>query len=116
MLRELEEDCNVDGVIVEQTSCVSYAHYDGTYSFLVDIRDQIPSLGYDPEVEKRKQTLALVDMQWLHLSEIPERDRAFLWAAGLLGVNDFLSIVEGWGSDTSYPGEEQANKPADGDA
>jgi len=109
-LRELREECNVDGVVVRQTSCVSHAHNDATYSFLVDIGDRNPSLGHDPEAAEGKQAPVLVDMQWLRLSEIPERDRAFLWAAGLLGVSDFLSQVESWGCDTSYPGEEQSDK------
>ena len=115
-LRELREECNVDGVVVRQTSYVSYAPDDETYSFLVDIGDQRPTLGYDPEVSEGRQTLALVDMQWFRLSEIPERDRTFLWAAGLLGVGDFFSEVESWGSDTSYPREEHSNKQAGGDA
>ena len=115
-LRELREECNVDGLVVRQTSYVSYAHDDETYSFLLDIGDQNPSLGHDPEIAERKQVPVLVDMQWLGLSEIPDRDRTFLWAAGLLGVRDFLSEVENWGSDTSYPGEEHSNKPAGGDA
>ena len=112
VLRELKEECNVDGVVVRQTSCVSYAQNSKIISFLVDIGDQNPSLGYDPEVAEGKQALALVDVQWLRLSEIPERDRAFLWAAGLLGVNDFLSEVQSWGNNTSYPGEENYNKVA----
>ena len=102
-LRELREECNVDGVVVRQTSSVSYANDDDAYSFLVDIGDQNPSLGYDPEVAEGKQTLALVDMQWLRLSEISEKDRTFLWAAGLLGVEDFLSEVERWGKRHKLP-------------
>jgi hypothetical protein len=39
-----------------------------------------------------------------HDSEIPERDRAFLWAAGLLGVAEFSSEVSNWGDVVSYPG------------
>jgi len=112
-LRELREECNVDGVVVRQTSYVSYVHDDETYSFLVEIGDRNPSLGDDPEAEQGKQAQVLVDMQWLRLSEIPERDRAFLWAAGLLGVSDFLSEVESWGSDTSYPGEVHSSKSAE---
>jgi 8-oxo-dGTP diphosphatase len=110
-LRELREECKVDGVMVRQTSHVSYGRDDETCSFLVDIGEQTPSLGYDPEVAEGKQVQALCDMQWLRLSDIPERDRAFIWAAGLLGVEDFISEVEGWGSDTSYPGEERCNTP-----
>jgi 8-oxo-dGTP pyrophosphatase MutT (NUDIX family) len=103
-LRELSEECNVDGVLVRQTSHVSYGPGNEAYSFLVDIGDQHPVLGHDPEVAEGKQALALVDVQWLRLSEIPERDRAFLWAAGLLGVGDFLAEVERWGDDVSFPG------------
>ena len=107
-LRELREECNVDGVVVRQISHMSYGPDDETYSFLVDIGDRNPWLGHDPEVSEGKQVLALVDVQWLCLSEISERDRTFLWAAGLLGVGEFLSEVENWGSDTSYPGEEHS--------
>jgi RimJ/RimL family protein N-acetyltransferase/ADP-ribose pyrophosphatase YjhB (NUDIX family) len=115
-LRELREECQVDGEIVRQTAHVSYAPDDETYSFLVDIGDGNPSLGHDPEVDEGQQELLLVDVQWLRLSEIPERDRAFLWAAGLLGAADFLSEVEGWGNDTSYPGTAHSRPAADGDA
>lgn len=95
---------------------MSYAYHDETYSFLVDIGDQTPSLGHDPEVAEGKQALALFEIQWLRLSDIPERDRTFLWAAGLLGVEDFLTEVGSWGSGTSYPGKEHSNKPDAGDA
>jgi 8-oxo-dGTP diphosphatase len=105
VLRELKEECNVYGMVVKQTSFISYAPNDKVYSFLVDIGDQIPGLGYDPEVDAGKKDRILVDMQWLHLSEIPERDRTFLWAAGLLGIDSFLAEVKGWGNRTSYPGK-----------
>ncbi len=110
-LRELREECNVDGVIVRETGYVLDVYAGETYSFLIDIGDQQPSLGHDPEFVERSQAQILVDLRWLHLSEIPERDRAFLWAAGLLGVGDFLDEVESWGSDVSYPGEERAGRP-----
>ena len=106
-LRELREECNVDGVIVRQTSLLSHGPDDEAISFLVDIGEQRPSLGCDPEVAAGKQELVLVDVQWLRLRDIPERDRAFLWAAGLLGTGDFLLEIEGWGDDTSYPGSER---------
>jgi ADP-ribose pyrophosphatase YjhB (NUDIX family) len=35
-----------------------------------------------------------------------ERDRAFLWAAGLLACEDFFKVVEAWGDDISWPGGE----------
>jgi len=67
----------------------------------VDIGDQQPSHGCDPEPFKPEQVL--VDVQWLRLNEICELDRAFLWAAGLLGVDSFLQEVISWKEDISYP-------------
>ena len=108
-LRELREECNVNGTTIRQTSLVCYAPDDETYSFLVDIADQEPSLGHDPDVVPGQEVLT--DIRWLRLREIPERDRTFLWAAGLLGVGDFLSELEKWGNKISYPGEEHPNYP-----
>ena len=104
-LRELREECNVDGVIVRKTSQVSYADPNWeTYTFLVDIGDQTPSLGCDPEVAEGTQPLALIDIRWLRLSEIPERDRVYLWASGLLSTGEFQTEVDRWGDEISYPG------------
>ena len=100
-LRELREECNVKGTIIRQTSHVCYGPDDETYSFLVDIADQVPSLGHDPDMPPGREVLT--EVRWMRLCEIPERDRAFLWAAGLLGTGDFWSEVEQWGNDTSYP-------------
>ena len=55
-------------------------------------------------METRPQEVS-VDVQWWRLREIPERDRTFLCAAGLIGVGDFLSEVETWGNETSYSGD-----------
>jgi 8-oxo-dGTP diphosphatase len=102
-LRELREECCVVGVIIRETSRWMYLAEDVTFTFLVDIGDQTPSLGQDPEVATGKQALALFDVQWLRLSEIPERDRTFLWVAGLLGVAGFWAEVSDWGDSISYP-------------
>jgi len=101
VLRELAEECCVEGKVVRQTSLVEEPGGEKTYTFLVDIGNQEPRLGFDPEFRKTEQPLA--DLSWLSLSEIPERDRAFLWAAGLLGIDGFLEEVESWGESTSYP-------------
>ncbi|MGD8473185.1 MAG: NUDIX hydrolase [Anaerolineae bacterium] len=106
-LRELREECCVVGVVIRETSRWMYLAEDETFTFLVDIGDQTPSLGQDPEVATGKQALALFDVQWLRLSEIPERDRTFLWAAGLLGVEGFWAEVDDWGSSISYPGSRE---------
>ena len=101
MLRELAEECCVEGNVVRQTSFLEEADGMKTYTFLVDIGDQEPRIGFDPEFRNSEQVIA--DLRWLKLSEIPERDRAFLWAAGLLSIDDFLEEVAGWGESTSYP-------------
>ena len=107
-IRELREECNVTGVAIRQTSHVCYAPEDETYSFLVDIGTQTPSLGIDPDVPAGREVLA--DIRWLELHEIPERDRVFLWAAGLLGAGPFLTEIENWGDDPSYPRQKHPNK------
>ena len=101
-LRELEEECCLAGKAVRQTSHVCNAPGDETYTFLVDIGEQEPTLGYDPDVPLGEQVLA--DVRWLSLDEIPERDRAYLWQAGLLTVPCFLEEIERWGDSLSYPG------------
>jgi 8-oxo-dGTP diphosphatase len=105
-LRELQEECCVQGTIVRQTSYQSYAEDDQTITFLVNIGDQEPKLGSDPELGLENQILA--EMRWLRLNEIPERDRAFLWTAGLLGIPEFWEQVYGWGDEVSYPGCDPA--------
>ena len=100
-LRELREECNVEGTAVRQTAHVIDGPHDETYSFLVDIGDQEPSVGHDPDVAAGQEVLA--EVRWMSLREVPERDRVFLWAAGLVGVGGFLEEVETWGNETSYP-------------
>jgi len=112
-LRELREECNVDGVVVRQTAFALDPCAGDTYSFLVEIGDQQPSLGHDPELAEGKRGAILLDVQCFHLWEIAERDRAFLWAAGLLSVDDFPSQVEAWGDDPSYPRAVRKAHPGD---
>ena len=100
-IRELREECGVEGEIERLTSIQEYSDSDQAITFLVDIGGQEPVLGNDPEFAGDDQVISAVD--WLSLAEIPERDRAFLWAAGLLGVSDFVDEIERWGNDTSYP-------------
>ena len=106
-LRELEEECGVRGVIIREISRWGGEPPHEVHTFLVNIGDQTPVLGYDPEVAVGKQELALMDLQWLMLSEISERDRAFIWSAGLLGITDFYEEVINWGDDFSYPADKE---------
>ena len=102
-LRELREECCVEGVILRETSRWNDSNQNETITFLVDIGDQTPTLGNDPEVAAGVQEHVICAVQWLYLPEIPERDRAFLWAAGLLGIAGFWEEVSDWGNHTSYP-------------
>ncbi|MFC2094824.1 NUDIX domain-containing protein [Candidatus Bipolaricaulota bacterium] len=101
VLRELEEECNVQGHVLRLTSNLIEASGVESFTYLVDIGDQETSLGHDPEVDPKSPIL--VDLQWLALNEVPERDRAFLWQAGLMTIPGFLEQVEGWGDAISCP-------------
>ena len=100
-LRELMEECNVHGRVLRQTSHLYMPDGNDAISFLVDIGEQEPALGHDPDVAHGEDILA--DVRWLSLREIPERDRIFLWAAGLVGVPGFWAEIELWDNDISYP-------------
>lgn len=100
-LRELREECQVEGVLIEKTSQYTDPFSGGnTYTFFIEIGDQIPLLGEDPELLENP---ILIDVGWYHLEEICERDRAFLWAAGLLSIHEFADELNQWGDDISYP-------------
>ncbi len=100
VLREIQEECNVGGTVIRKTS-EGYTDTHAAISFLVDICDQEPSLGIDPELREK----SLIDVRWFKLNELSERDRAFLWAAGLLTVSPFGEEVLSWDDDVSYPKE-----------
>jgi len=106
-LRELEEECGVKGTIVRKVSEVNYGPGDTSHTFLIDIGEQTPILGHDPELARGDQILT--DVRWLRLDEICERDRAFLWSAGLITVEPFGKTVLGWGDDISMPAERRAD-------
>jgi 8-oxo-dGTP diphosphatase len=101
VLREVLEECCVNGRVLRLTSNLIEASGVESFTYLVDIDDQEPRLGHDPEVDPENPIL--VDLQWLALDEIPERDRAFLWQAGLMTVPGFIEQVEGWGDAVSCP-------------
>ncbi len=101
VLRELREEANVEGRVLRLTSNLIEASGIESFTYLVDIGDQEPILGHDPEVYPKAPIL--IDLQWLALEEVPERDRAFLWQAGLMTVLGFLEQVEGWGDAISCP-------------
>ena len=102
-LRELEEECRVSGKIIRQIGRAADADDIETITFLIEIGVQKPMIGNDPEFAHDDQILA--GIRWLTLAEIPERDRAYLWAAGLMNLPVFLDEVSHWGDALSYPAE-----------
>ena len=100
-LRELREECNVDGRVLRQVARQDYGDDNASITFLIDIGAQEPTLGHDPEVDPSNPFL--VQVAWMSLRQIPARDRTYLWAAGLHGVPAFLSEIQAWGSQTCYP-------------
>lgn len=102
VLRELKEECCVDGTIVRKTSQYTDPIHKGEhYTYLVDIGNQEPSLGKDPERDDDNQRMIAVE--WLALNEICERDRVFLWASGLLTIREFADEIMTWSDEISYP-------------
>lgn len=103
-LRELEEEAGVKGKIVRPLT-VEYKPdmKSRIFSFLVEIpEDAVPVTGSDPELPPEEQTIKSV--KWLALNEIAERDRAYLFGAGLMRVPHFHDMVLLWGDDEiSYP-------------
>jgi 8-oxo-dGTP pyrophosphatase MutT (NUDIX family) len=100
-LRELEEECCIVGKILRKTAHAMDGFGIDTITFHVEIGIQPPHMGTDPEFHLEDQILA--DVRWLTLAEIPERDRAYLWAAGLMSIPDFENEVSNWGDALSYP-------------
>lgn len=102
IIRELQEECLIQGSIIKKTS--EYVDpFDGNkhfYTFYIEIGDQIPTLGSDPELINDP---ILVDVCWMALNEICEKDRAYLWAAGLLSIKDFAEELGIWSKEISYP-------------
>ena len=97
--KELKEECLVDGSSFKLISMVSHDNYK-KYTFYVDIGTQEPSLGIDPEVVENP---ILVGVEWRTLESLCERDRAYMWSAGLIYYDVFSEEFESWGDDISYP-------------
>ena len=103
-LRELEEECQVKGTLIRPLTIEFKPDLESrVYTFLVEIpEDAVPQKGIDPELPANEQSI--VDVKWMRLDEIAERDRAYLFGAGLMRVPYFHDEVLMWdGEDISYP-------------
>lgn len=100
-VRELWEECCVRGEIIRETAVTTYGPGDYHYTFWVEIGTQEPDLGHDPEYAADAQEI--ISVRWRTLAQLSEKDRAFLWTAGLLTVPAFAAEVLSWSAQPSDP-------------
>lgn len=103
-LRELEEECQVKGTLVRPLTVEYKPDLESrVFTFLVEIpEDAVTKAGIDPELPADEQSI--IGVKWMRLDEIAERDRAYLFGAGLMRVPYFHDEVLMWdGEDISYP-------------
>lgn len=102
-LRELKEECGLQGTIIRQLNTLHWKDGSTEYVFLVDVpSDCEPIVGMDPEIDDGEEQ-AIKNVRFMKLNELSEKDRAFLWAYGLLDVDNYFDIVLSWGDEISYP-------------
>ena len=103
-LRELEEECQVKGTLVRPLTVEYKPDLESrVFTFLVESpEDAVAKAGIDPELPANEQSI--IGVKWMRLDEIAERDRAYLFGAGLMRVPYFHDEVLMWdGEDISYP-------------
>ena len=102
-MRELKEECRVDGTNLKLISTVTHDNHTN-FTFAAEIGTQEPVLGTDPEVDSGP---VLIGVAWRTLDSVCERDRAFLWSAGLIYFEAFGKELMSWGDDISYPSKRK---------
>ena len=102
-VRELREECCVTGHIIRETAVTTYCLQpeDRHHTFLMDIGTQEPNTGSDPEFEATAQEIVTVG--WKTLAQLSEKDRLFLWTAGLVSITPFADEALSWPDTASYP-------------
>ena len=99
-LRELQEECGLTGVVNRPLNTLHCRDGSVEYVFLVDVSaEQKEIVGMDPEATEQ----TIKNVSWKKLTELSERDRAFLWSRGLVEVDDFFELAWSWGDEISYP-------------
>lgn len=102
-LRELKEECGLSGTIERQLNILHRINGSTEYVFLVNVSpDCEPIVGSDPEIAAGAEQ-AIKNVRFMKLTELSEKDRAFLWSYGLLDVDNYFDIVLSWGDEISYP-------------
>ncbi len=105
-LRELKEECGVDGKLVRPLNTLHLPDGSEEHVFLVAVPpDQEACTGCDPETPVDMQIIR--EACWRRLSELSEKDRAFLFSYGLLNVEGYFDLVISWGDRISWPLNEE---------
>ena len=103
-IRELKEECGLVGTVIRPLNMLHCKNGSTEYVFVVDVpEEQEAIVGSDPEVPE-VGVQAIKNVCWKELKELSEKDRAFLWAYGLMDVEGFFEEVLSWGDEVSYPG------------
>ena len=103
-IRELKEEAGMDGTVLRPLNTLHCKDGSAEYVFLVNVpEDQEAVVGSDPEVPTGG-VQAIKNVCWKELTELSEKDRAFLWSYGLMDVDGFFEEVLSWGDEISYPG------------
>ncbi len=101
-LRELKEECGLEGRIKRELAVIRQADGSAEHVFEVEVpAGQSPVVGFDPEADENSQPI--LDVGWLRLDQLSEKDRAFLWSYGLMQIEGFFDEVISWGDQISYP-------------
>lgn len=102
-IRELKEECGLEGVIIRPLNILHRRRGGMEYVFLVGVSEEQEAIvGIDPEIPTGEEQ-AIKNVCWKKLSELSEKDRAFLWSYGLLQVEGYYELVLSWGDEISYP-------------
>ena len=102
-LRELFEECGVVGEIIRPLNITFKEENRKEYTFEVKIAPDAEVVkGGDPELSEEEQVICSVG--WKRLSDLNERDRAYLWSYGLIRLERFHEETMTWGNRISYPG------------
>lgn len=106
-IRELKEECGLDGVIKRKLTEVYRADGSTEHVFEVEVdKEQVPIVGADPEEPEDAQPIK--DVCFLALDEMSEKDRAFMWSYGLMDIEGYFDVLLSWGDRISYPtGEDK---------
>ena len=91
-LRELREECGLEGTIVKKLTKLYKSDGSKEYVFEVKVsEDQSPVVGSDPEEPENNQPIK--DVCWMTLDQMAERDRAFMWMYGLMEIEGFFDEI-----------------------